>query len=55
MTRDDFIQKMTEKGKLTQDQIDKIRAKNAAKAKYKKDKDKLTKAEMQTVLDALTS
>jgi hypothetical protein len=53
MTRDEFLQNMLERGKVTQAQIDKVKAKDAAKEKYKKDKDKLTKAEMQEVLGAL--
>lgn len=53
MTRDEFLQKMLEKGKITQVQVDKVKAKSKAKSKYLKDKAKMTKAEMQEVLDAL--
>ena len=53
MTRDEFLAKMLEKGKIVQAQVDKVKAKDAAKDKYKKDKDKMNKAEMQAVLDKL--
>ena len=53
MTRGEFLQEMAEKGKITQAQIDRVRAKDVAKEKYKKDKAKMTKAEMQEVLDTL--
>lgn len=53
MTREEFLQKMLEKGKITQEQVDKIKAKDAAKEQYKKDKDKMTKAEIQEVLDLI--
>lgn len=55
MTRDKFLQAMIEKGKITQAQIDKVKAKDAAKERYKKDKDKMSKAEMQALLDVLLS
>jgi hypothetical protein len=55
MTRDEFLQKMLEKGKVTQKQIDKVKAKDEVKEKYKKDKAKMTKTEMQEVLDVLVS
>lgn len=55
MTRGEFLQAMIEKGKITQVQVDKVKAKDAAKEKYKKDKDKMSKAEMQASLDLLLS
>ena len=55
MTRDEFLQRMLEKGKVTQKQVDKIKVKDNAKEKYKKDKVKMTKTEMQEVLDMLLS
>jgi DNA-directed RNA polymerase subunit H (RpoH/RPB5) len=53
MTRDEFLQKMLEKGKISQEQIAKVKAKDEAKIKYKKGKGKMTKAEVEAVLDAL--
>jgi len=53
MTRDEFLDKMLEKGKVTNAQIDKIKAKDSAKALYLKDKAKMTKAEMQAAMDTL--
>lgn len=53
MTRDEFIQRMVEKGKLTKEQLDKIVAKDAAKEKFKKDKDRMNKAELIAMLDML--
>lgn len=53
MTRDEFLQAMIEKGKITQAQIDKVKAKDAAKERYKKDKDKMSKSELQVLLDEL--
>lgn len=53
MTRGEFLQEMAEKGRITQAQIDRVRAKDVAKEKYKKNKAKMTKAEMQEVLDIL--
>lgn len=53
MTRDEFLTKMLEKGKVTQAQIDKIKAKDIAKETYRKDKAKMAKAEMQGVLDTI--
>jgi len=53
MTREEFLQKMLEKGKVTQEQVNKTKAKDAAKARYLKDKAKMTKTEMQEVLDEL--
>ena len=53
MTRGEFLQKMLEKGKITQARIDKVKAKDAAKEKYTKDKAKMSKTEMQEVLDTL--
>ena len=53
MTREEFLIKMLEKGKIKQNQMDKINGKNSAKEKYKKDKSKMTKTEMQEVLDIL--
>lgn len=53
MTREEFLQKMVEKGKITQVQVDKIKAKGTAKERYKKDRAKMTKTEMQEVLDVL--
>lgn len=53
MTRDEFLIKMLEKGKVTNAQIDKIKSKDAAKETYRKDKSKMTKAEMQSVMDVL--
>jgi hypothetical protein len=55
MTRDEFLAQMLEKGKVTQVQIDKIKAKDAAKALYKKDKAKMTKADMQAILETLVN
>ena len=55
MTRDEFLAKMLEKGKVTQAQVEKVKVKDAAKEKYLKDKSKMTKAEMQEVLDTLLS
>lgn len=53
MTRDEFLQKMLEKGKVTQAQVDKVKAKDAAKEKFKTDKAKMTKVEMQEILGLL--
>ena len=53
MTREEFLAKMLEKGKITQAKIDKVAAKDKAKAKYAKDKGKMDKAEIQAVLDVL--
>ncbi len=53
MTREEFLAKMLEKGKITQAQVDKVKTKDAAKEQYKKDKDKMTKAEIQEVLDLI--
>ena len=53
MTREEFLDKMIEKGKVTQKQVDKVKAKDSAKELYKKDKAKMTKAEIQGVLDTL--
>lgn len=53
MTRDKFLQAMLEKGKISQAQMDKIKAKGAAKEKYQKDKDKMSAVEMQAMLDLL--
>lgn len=53
MTRDEFLQKMLEKGKVTQAQIDKIKAKAVALEEYKTKGALLTKAQMQTILDAV--
>lgn len=53
MTRSEFLEKMLEKGKITQSQVDKVKAKDTAKEKYLKDKSKMTKAEMQEVMDTL--
>jgi hypothetical protein len=55
MNRQEFLEKMLAKGKITQAQVDKIKVKDDAKEKYKKDKAKMTKAEIQSVLDALLS
>jgi DNA-directed RNA polymerase subunit H (RpoH/RPB5) len=55
MTRDEFLQKMLEKGKITPAQLDKIKAKDAAKERYKKEKEKMAKTEMQEILDVLLS
>lgn len=54
MTRDEFITKMIEKGKMRPEALEKIKAKNDAKTKYKAEKSKLTKTELQTLLDVLT-
>jgi hypothetical protein len=55
MTRDEFLTKMVEKGKLTQARVDnfnsKKKEKDEVKAKYSKT---MTKAEMQALLDILT-
>jgi len=54
MSRDEFLQKMLEKGKVTQAQVDKVKAKDIAKENYKKaDKAKMTKVEMEAILDTL--
>lgn len=53
MTRDEFLTKMLEKGKVTQAQANRIKAKESAKETYRKDKAKMTKAEMQVVMDTL--
>lgn len=54
MNRDEFLQKMLEKGKVTQAQVDKVKAKDIAKENYKKaDKAKMTKVEMEAILDTL--
>jgi len=54
MDRAEFLGKMLAKGKITQTQIDKLQVKEEAIAKYKKDKAKLTKPELQELLDKLT-
>ena len=53
MTRDEFLAEMLERGRITQVQVDRVRARDAAKALYKRDKNKMTKAEMQAVIDLL--
>ena len=54
MSRDEFLQKMLEKDKVTQAQVDKVKAKDIAKENYKKaDKAKMTKVEMEAILDTL--
>ena len=53
MTRDEFLTKMLEKGKVTQAQVNKIKGKDVAKETYRKDKAKITKTEMQAVIDTL--
>jgi len=57
MTRMEWIAKMVAKGKVTQVQADKFIAKEKAieeaKAKYIKDKSKLTKAEIQVLFDVV--
>lgn len=55
MTRDEFLTKMLEKGKVTRAQVNKIKGKDIAKEAYRKDKAKMTKAEVQGVLDTLLS
>ena len=54
MTRDEFLVKMLGKGKVTQVQIDKLKAKAEAVATYKKDGAKMTKEQIKAVLDKLT-
>lgn len=53
-----FLDSMVAKGKLTKEEADKKLAKHQAKAeakvKYKADKSKLTKAEMQALLHTFT-
>lgn len=53
-----FLSMMVAKGKLTQEEADaklaKHETKEAVKVKYKKDKAKLNKAELQELLDTLT-
>jgi len=51
MTRDEFLGKMLEKGKVTQAQIDKVKAKDTALENYKSKGALMTKTEMQAVLD----
>jgi len=51
MTRDEFLVKMLEKGKVTQAQIDGIKAKDEAIALYAKDGAKMTKEQIKAVLD----
>ena len=53
MARYEFLQKMMEKGKITQAQVDRVKVKDAAKERYLKDKAKMTKAEIQAVMDVL--
>jgi len=55
MTRDEFLTKMLEKGKVTQAQANRIKAKDSAKETYRKDKAKMNKSEIQGVLDTLLS
>lgn len=54
-----FLTNMVAKGKITQIEADekilKHEAKETAKAKYKAEKSKLTKADLQKLLDTLTS
>lgn len=55
MDNTEFLGKMLAKGKITQTQhdnaVDKESKKQAAKEKYGKDKTKLTKAELQAVIE----
>jgi len=53
MDRMDFLEKMKVKGKITQEQINKVKAKDEAKKKYKTDKAKMTKPELVALLDIL--
>jgi len=53
MTRSEFLDKMVEKGKVTKEQVDKVKAKDATKENYKKNKTKMTKPELQALLDEL--
>jgi len=59
MTDAEFLQEMLNMGKITQDRYDKgvvkLQTKTDAKAKYKKDKAKLTKTEQQAILDILVN
>ncbi|MFA4834917.1 MAG: hypothetical protein WC749_02430 [Dehalococcoidia bacterium] len=55
MTRDEFLQKMFEKGKITQAQVGGIKAKDEAIALYAKDGYKMTKDQIKAVLDKLLS
>ena len=55
MTRYEFLEKMLEKGKITREQADRVEAKDAAKERYLKDRVKMTKAEIQLVMDTLLS
>ena len=55
MTRDEFLVKMLEKGKVTQVQIDGIKAKDEAIALYVKDGAKMTKEQIKAVLDKVLS
>jgi polyhydroxyalkanoate synthesis regulator phasin len=52
-----FLDNMVAKGKITQKEADKKKAKHTAKesvkADYKVKKDKMTKAELQAVIDTL--
>lgn len=54
-----FLTLMVNKGKITREEADKKlakhKAKSEAKAKYKADKNKLTKSEMQSLLEVLSS
>ena len=59
MDRVEFIEKMIAKGKITQKQHDTLKVKEAkikeAKANYKSQKSKLKKADLELLLDELTS
>lgn len=53
MDRAEFLGKMLAKGKITQEQIDKLQAKEEAIAKYKKDKASMLKGDLIKLLDTL--
>jgi len=55
MDKLDFLNKMLAKGKITQEQHDKVLAKQAVIAEYKNKKDTLLKSEMGAFLDILSS
>lgn len=53
MTRDEFLAQMLENGRITQAQVARVRRKDEAKSLYRKNKNKMTRAELQAVMDTL--